>query len=371
LGATVLDDLDITRRGFLKTGAVLGAAGLASDALGGPLLESASARARQTRARFQDVEHIVVLMQENRSFDEFLGTFPGVRGFDDKRNRQAFAQPGYNGPGARSGHLLPFHVDGRSPVGQCLGDIDRPNHDWAPQHLSWNHGRNNHFYKVHAETAWDGAFGVNVMGYLDKPDIPYFWALARAYTVCDMYFCSVIGPTEPNRVYSISATLDPAGRHGGPCVETVFNGAGLAGNFTWTTMPEQLRARGISWKSYTQAPSGQLDSPFPAFTRFHTDPTLNRFGIQPTYPADFHADLARDELPPCPGSRSPSRSPSTPAMRPPWASSPSTRCCGRSGATPRSGARPRSSSATTRMAASSTTSGRPRRPRAPRASTSQ
>jgi phospholipase C len=292
----VSDAVDITRRSFLRAGAALGASGLVYDTLGGGGPESASARVGRCGGRLDDIEHIVVLMQENRSFDEFFGTFPGVRGFDDRRNRQAFAQPGYHGPGARKGHLLPYHVNGRKPVGQCLGDLDRPNHDWAPQHLSWNHGRNNRFYEVHSRPQWDGQFGANVMGYFKQPDIPYFWALARAYTLCDMYFCSVIGPTEPNRVYSVSATLDPAGRHGGPCLETVFNAQGLAGNFSWTTMPEQLQARGISWKSYTAA-GGQFDSPFPAFRQFRTNPKLNRLGIQPTYPDDFETDLARGELP--------------------------------------------------------------------------
>jgi phospholipase C len=134
------------------------------------------------------------------------------------------------------------------------------------------------------------------MGYFERQDIPYYWALARAFTLCDMYHCSVLGPTEPNRLYSVSATLDPAGRRGGPSLNTVFNGQGLVGNYSWTTMPEQLQARAISWKSYTQA-SGQFDDPFPAFRQFHTNPTLNRLGIQPTYPADFEADLARDQLP--------------------------------------------------------------------------
>jgi phospholipase C len=239
-----------------------------------------------------------VLMQENRSFDEYFGTYPGVRGFDDARNRQAFAQPGYRGRGSRKGHLLPFHVNGRTPAGQCLGTLDFPTHDWAPQHQSWNRGRNNRFYKVHSQRQWDGPFATNVMGYFERQDIPYYWALAKAFTLCDMYFCSVLGPTEPNRLYSVSATLDPAGKRGGPNVQTNFNAQGLVGNFSWTTMPEQLQARGISWKSYTQfSGAGQLDSPFPAFTQFRTNPTLNRLGIQPTYPADFQADLASDQLP--------------------------------------------------------------------------
>jgi phospholipase C len=110
------------------------------------------------------------------------------------------------------------------------------------------------------------------------------------------YFWSVLGPTEPNRLYSVSATLDPQGRHGGPSLETNFNGKGLVGNFSWTTMPEQLQARRISWKSYTAA-GGQFDSPFPAFAQFQTNPTLNRLGIQPTFPGDFEQDLERNELP--------------------------------------------------------------------------
>src|ERR1019366_9019641 len=81
---------DITRRGFLKTGAALGAAGLALGPLGGSFLASANARGRPCGGRLDDIEHIVVLMQENRSFDEFFGTFPGVRGFDDRSHRQAF-----------------------------------------------------------------------------------------------------------------------------------------------------------------------------------------------------------------------------------------------------------------------------------------
>ena len=285
--------MDVSRRELLKAGAQFGAAGLAYESLGGRMLASAQAATSGCGGQLSDIEHVVVLMQENRSFDGLFGTYPGVRGFDDHVNRQAFAQPGYRGPGSRNGHLLPYHLDGRKPVGQCLTD---PTHDWAPQHLSWNHGRNDRFYEVHSQPQWDGAAGANVMGYFAKDDAPYFWALARAYTLCDMYFCSVIGPTEPNRVYSISASLDPAGRHGGPSLETVFNAQGLVGNFSWTTMPEQLQTRRITWKSYTAA-GGQFDSPFPAFRQFRTNPKLNRLGIQPVYPRDFETDLSRDQLP--------------------------------------------------------------------------
>jgi phospholipase C len=289
---------EVTRRDLLKAGAALGASALAYESLGGHLLSGADASINRCGGKVSDIEHIVVLMQENRPFDQYFGTFPGVRGFDDKINRQAFAQAGYHGPGSHNGHLLPFHFDGSKPVGQCVGNIDVPTHDWAPQHLSWNGGANNKFYEVHSQAKWDGGGGVDVMGYYRQADIPYHWALARAYTLCDHYHCSVLGPTEPNRCMAVSAWLDPAGTHGGPSLETDFNGNGLVGQFSWTTMAEQLQARGISWKAYTEFTKlGQFDSPFPAFVQFHKNPTLKRLGLDPTYPTDFEADVAGGELP--------------------------------------------------------------------------
>jgi phospholipase C len=95
---------------------------------------------------------------------------------------------------------------------------------------------------------------------------------------------------------AVSATIDPAGAKGGPSLSTVFDAAGLKGDFRWTTMPEQLQARKISWKSYTEA-VGQFDNPFPAFRQFRDNPKLSALGIQPTYPNDFTTDLKNDKLP--------------------------------------------------------------------------
>lgn len=280
-----------TRRELLRAGAALGGSAVAAQPLVGRALGAASGRG--CGGKLGDIEHIVVLMQENRSFDQYFGTFPGVRGFDDSRNRQAFAQPGYTGRGSKDGRLLPFHLDGRAPLGQCLFD---PTHDWFPQHQSWNGGANDRFYEAHAQPAYDGPAAPGVMGYYLAGDIPYHWRLAQEFTLCDAYHCSVIGPTEPNRTFAVSASLGADGKLGGPTVATVFDAQGLSGNFGWTTMPEQLSARGITWKSYTQA-AGQFDNPFPAFTKFRTDPALNALGIKPVFPDDFAADLARNELP--------------------------------------------------------------------------
>src|SRR4051794_40862073 len=225
---------DLTRRDLLRAGATsaaLGASALASESLAARALAAAKPK---PGAKLSDIEHVIVLMQENRSFDSYFGLFPGVRGFGDKVNAGAFRQSGYSGPGSNGGKLLPFHLQGKKPVGQCLPD---PTHNWEPQHQSWNNGKNDRFYEIHAKPQWDGAAAPDIMGYYGQQDIPYWYALAKEYTLCDMYFCSVLGPTEPNRLMSVSATIDPAGTKGGPSLSTVFDAAGLKGDFRWTTMP--------------------------------------------------------------------------------------------------------------------------------------
>ncbi len=291
----LFDNGDWTRREILKAGAVAGA----SAAAAGPLTMLASdattavAAARRCRGKLDDIEHFVILMQENRSFDQFFGTFPGVAGFDDRRNRRAFYQHGYTGTGSQKGNLLPFHFDGSQPIGQCVPD---PTHDWAPQHRSRNRGRNNQFYNAHAPAQYDGPAAPGVMGYYRQPDIPVHWQIAKQYTLCDQYHCSVLGPTQPNRSYAVSAWLGQNGGNGGPTIETVFDANGFIGDFTWRTMPERLGARGVTWKSYTQ-PGGQFDNIFTCFSRFKTNPTLNALGIKPVYPDDFVEDINSGNLP--------------------------------------------------------------------------
>jgi phospholipase C len=136
------------------------------------------------------------------------------------------------------------------------------------------------------------------MGYYTRSDIPFYHALANAFTICDGYHCSVIGPTDPNRLMSMSATIDPAGKQGGPLLETLVSKRGaMAGHFTWTTMPERLQAHGVSWKVYTSPAGGVLDNVLPYFKAYKTGSALEARGLKPTYPADFMADLASGRLP--------------------------------------------------------------------------
>jgi phospholipase C len=284
-----------TRRDLLRKGAAIGVGAVAAPLvtrIGQPT--TAVAAAKRCRGKLDDIEHFVILMQENRSFDQYYGMFPGVIGFNDPKHRGAFRQRGYTGTGSDDGRLLPFHLNGRRPIGQCVPD---PTHNWAPQHLSWNGGRNDLFYEAHAAADEDGPEAAPaVMGYFRQRDVRTHWRLAKQYTLCDRYHCSVLGPTQPNRSYAISAWLGQDGQGGGPTVSTKFNGSGFIGDFTWETMPERLTDKGVTWKSYTE-PGGQFDNVFTCFERFKTDPAMHALGIEPTYPNDFLADLDSGSLP--------------------------------------------------------------------------
>jgi phospholipase C len=108
----------------------------------------------------------------------------------------------------------------------------------------------------------------------------------------------VIGPTDPNRLMSMSASLDPAGTHGGPLLETlVATRLKFTGRFTWTTMPERLQARGVSWKIYSSPQGRVLDNVLTYFKAYKTGSTLANLAFKPTYPSDFLTDLAAGRLP--------------------------------------------------------------------------
>jgi len=198
------------------------------------------------------VRHVVVLMQENRSFDHYFGTLRGVRGFDDPVALQlrdgcsVFNQPGSPGSGSR---VAPFHLSGSSNA-PCIADLD---HSWAGTHEAWNRA---------AYDRWVTAKGAATMGYLKRADIPFHHALADSFTICDSYFCSVMGPTKPNRLYLWSGTIDAAGSAGGPVIDNSKTG------FGWTTYPERLQSAGVSWKVYQNADDNYDDNALAWFRQY-------------------------------------------------------------------------------------------------------
>ena len=113
------------------------------------------------------------------------------------------------------------------------------------QHEAWNGGKMDHWLPAHRKA--DGVNGPYVMGYHTREDIPFQFALAEAFTLCDNYFCSVFGPTWPNRLYWMTGTLDPGGTRGGPVLNNT-----APKPYRWTTYAERLEAAGISWKVYQE-----------------------------------------------------------------------------------------------------------------------
>jgi len=298
---------DLSRRELLRAGAIGGAAmstwGLAS----GRLVERALARSTRRCGSLGDIEHIVILIQENRSFDHYFGSYKGVAGFQDPgaltlgdgSGLSVFAQPGWPGgidPNAQgAGHLYPFHLDSSSQ-GECTNDID---HSWTTQHQGWDGGAMDQILDAHLRS--NGMQnGPLTMGYYTRKDLDFYYALADAFTICDHYHCSVIGPTDPNRLYAMSATIDPDGKNGGPLVETLTsNRLQEYGKFTWETMPEVLQGAGVSWKVYESPEnlSPVSDYVLPYFKNYFTNPELAAGAFGHTFPGDFQADCAAGTLP--------------------------------------------------------------------------
>ena len=192
-----------------------------------------------------DVEHIVIMMQENRSFDHYFGTLRGVRGFGDPRavklpsGKSVFHQPDASNP---DGYVLPF----RPPASNLgLAFLEDTPHDWDSTHAAWNGGNYDQ---------WVPSKGTTSMAHLTRQDIPYHYALADAFTVCDAYHCSLLGPTDPNRYHMWTGWVGNDGSGEGPVIDNAEAGYG------WSTYPELLQAAGVSWKVYQDIGDG-LDAP--------------------------------------------------------------------------------------------------------------
>ena len=290
----------ITRRYVLGGGTALAGTALASTALAGGSLAGASALplslrralaatlASPPRGQLSDIEHIVILMQENRSFDHYFGAMPGVRGFADPGamrlpdGKPVFYQPDPDHP---QGYLLPFRLDTATTSAQAIPSTD---HFWPSQHQAWSGGKMD---------AWIPAKGPLTMGYFTRDDIPFHWALADAFTICDRYHCSVLGPTNPNRLYMWTGMIDPAGAGGGPVIDDspAHNNVILS----WTTYPERLERAGISWQVY-QEEDNYDDNALAWFTQYaklRTSSPLYQRGMARRPAGTFEDDARRDRLP--------------------------------------------------------------------------
>ncbi|HTU53830.1 MAG TPA: phospholipase C, phosphocholine-specific [Acetobacteraceae bacterium] len=239
------------RRDFLRLG--LGAASL--GLLPPEIRRALALPAARRSGTIEDVAHIVVFMQENRSFDHYFGHLSGVRGYNDRHPvLRADGRPVWNQPrkGDQDAVVLPFHLRTKVTSAECVLDLD---HNWYPTQRALAAGRNDR---------WPANKTDLTMGYYLREDIPFHYALADAFTICDNYFCSTPTQTHPNRMYLMTGMVDPTGAGGGPLLDNIdyvdrkFY-ARVPPPFTWTTYPERLEQAGISWQVYQQGLSPSDD----------------------------------------------------------------------------------------------------------------
>ena len=141
----------------------------------------------------------------------------------------------------------------------------------------------------------EGANAPYVMGYHTRSDIPFHYALAEAFTICDDYYCSVMGPTWPNRMYWMTGTIDPDGEGGGP----LTNNHAAPGGFRWTTYAERLQKAGVSWKVYQQTDNygcNMLER-FKVFKEADKKSALYKRGVAREPEGKFEHDAINGKLP--------------------------------------------------------------------------
>ncbi|MCW3125364.1 MAG: phospholipase phosphocholine-specific [Bacteroidetes bacterium] len=201
----------------------------------------------ETGSTYLDAEHIVLLMQENRSFDHAYGTLQGVRGFNDPRaihlpnKNPVWLQTNENGE-----TYAPFRLDIKNSKITWMGSLP---HSWDNQVDARNNGKYDKW--LQAKKPGDQAYKHMplTMGYYTREDIPFYYALADAFTVCDHNFCSSLTGTTPNRLHFWTGTIRAEQNENSKA--NVWNeDADYDTMVSWKTFPERLEENNISWKIY-------------------------------------------------------------------------------------------------------------------------
>jgi phospholipase C len=293
-----------TRRDFLRTFGAATGAGIASIAFPPSIRKALAIPPRRHRGTIEDVEHIVILTQENRSFDHYFGTLSGVRGFGDRLpipvpdapgllNRSVWYQPSATGTPPV---IAPFRLD--TELSFELMRVEGTPHAWPDSQYAWADG-------VMGE--WPRFKHNHSMGYFTDQDMPFQYALAEAFTICDAYHCSFMGNTNPNRLFLWTGTNDPLKQNGGPALYNQYDNVNYdpAGGYTWLTYCERLQAAGISWQIYQNMADNFTDNPVAGFRSFRasyfgepgSDPALVQRGLSTRDLDLLELDVRAETLP--------------------------------------------------------------------------
>lgn len=258
-------------------------------------IEKAAAIEPDPDSTFEDAEHVVILMQENRSFDHLYGALRGVRGFNDPRAVPLpNGDPVWRQPSKAEGKsFAPFRLDLHGSKITWLGSLP---HSWRDQCDARNFGNHDGWLEAKPSGRKECAGMPLTMGYFDRRDLPFYYALADAFTVCDQNFCSTLTGTTPNRLHLWTGKiLDEKGQQNVRNSDVTYGSTA-----SWTTYPERLEAAGVSWRVYQNELS--LDSGFnndeDAWLSNFTDNPLEWFdqyhvGFRPGYREYLQKAIAR------------------------------------------------------------------------------
>ena len=255
---------EIGRRAFLRGAGAIGLAGLVAPLAGclpsGPAAAPAVAPSPTFGPRTMPIKHVIVDVQENRSFDDYYGYAPFVGKYG--------VPAGFQQPDGHGAFVTPYHFESLT-----TNDIG---HTWSDTHHEFNNGSMDGFF------ANDGR---NAMGYYTGAELSFYYGLFESSTLCVNYFCSMLGPTYPNRLYLA------AGTSGGITTNSVFG----YGVFDYPIILDLLEAAGVSWKIYNigldDMTNGQSDNVFVFWKRWAHDPRT--VAVQ----ADYLKDLQLNTLP--------------------------------------------------------------------------
>jgi phospholipase C len=234
------------RRTFLKKAALLAGATAAYQLMPSSIQRALAIDAPEGTT-YLDAEHIVFLMQENRSFDHCYGTLKGVRGFNDPRAlRLDNGLPIWLQTNAKGETFPPFRLDIENTKATWMGSLP---HGWKDMVGARNNGKMDTW--LEAKKAGNPSYQHMplTMGYYARQDIPFYYAFADAFTVCDQHFCSSLTGTSANRSYFWAGAIreEP---HNPESTAHVDNGQINYKDVRWTTYPERLEKAGIDWKVY-------------------------------------------------------------------------------------------------------------------------
>ncbi|UKB83596.1 phospholipase C, phosphocholine-specific [Chryseobacterium sp. MEBOG06] len=238
----------MNRREFLEKSSIL-LAGLGTSSVLHPSILKALAIDPAAQSTFYDAEHVVILMQENRSFDHAFGALKGVRGFLDKRafvkqdGHSVFFQKENSGK-----YAAPARLDLRNTKATWMSSLP---HSWENQQHALNKGKYDQWLQAKASGNKDYKNIPLTLGYYNREDLPFYYQLADAFTIFDQYFCSSLTGTTPNRLFLWSGTLRE--QQNGKARANVVNeniDYDKSRQAKWKSFPEILEQQNVSWRIY-------------------------------------------------------------------------------------------------------------------------